>query len=89
LLGLHDLWALVAIPAATGLAEIDRRELQRFLTPIYEEWFKEKAESLCGLLEREVAGAVMASTGDALSVSEKPWRDLDTALSNMSKGDTS
>lgn len=41
-LGLGDLWAVVAIPASSGLNEVDRKQLSALLQPIIRRWFESR-----------------------------------------------
>ena len=43
LFGMHDLWALVSIPATAGLDETGRKNLTAMLTPVVSSWLESRA----------------------------------------------
>ena len=46
LFGLHDLYALVAIPATTGLKRADQKQLDDMLGPIVRTWLNNKLKEV-------------------------------------------
>ena len=46
LFGLNDLWALVSIPAAAGLSDRDRQQLETMIKPVFELWFAKRLTSV-------------------------------------------
>jgi hypothetical protein len=70
LLGLQDLYALVAIPATTGLKRADRRQLESMLGPLARTWLNSKLATVERLLEAHVTGDVLRAAEEALAASE-------------------
>ncbi len=54
LFGLHDLYALVAIPATTGLNKADRKQLEELLGPIAKTWLNSKMETVQEIFRKEI-----------------------------------
>ncbi|MGB5984796.1 MAG: hypothetical protein WBG37_05775, partial [Desulfobacterales bacterium] len=65
LFGLHDLYALVALPATSGLKKADRRQLETLLAPIAQTWFDTKTTVLKDLFETHLTGELLQQ-GEAL-----------------------
>ena len=59
LFGLHDLCALVAIPATTGLNKADRDQLENLLGPIAKAWLNSKLDTVRDIFEEEITGKVV------------------------------
>ncbi|UCD31689.1 MAG: hypothetical protein JSV38_13015 [Desulfobacterales bacterium] len=68
--GLHDLYALVAIPATTGLKKADQKQLDELLGPIVKAWLTDKLKVVKALFEQEITGAIMRAANDAIEVSD-------------------
>ncbi|MEW6184868.1 MAG: GTPase [Thermodesulfobacteriota bacterium] len=66
LFGMHDLWALVSVPASAGLDETGRKQLAEMLEPVVKRWLENRAvvvrnlfkETLSGELEGELAATL-------------------------------
>ncbi len=54
LFGLHDLYALVAIPATTGLNKADRNQLEELLGPIARAWLNSKMKTVQEIFQEEI-----------------------------------
>jgi hypothetical protein len=65
LFGLHDLYALVAIPATTGLKRADQKQLDDMLGPIVRAWLNNKLKEVKDLFEREITGAIIRAAKNA------------------------
>jgi hypothetical protein len=68
--GLHDLYALVAIPATTGLKKVDQKQLDELLGPIVKVWLNDKLKVVKELFEQEVTGAIIRAAKDAIDASD-------------------
>ena len=66
LFGLHDLYALVAIPATTGLKRTDQKQLDDMLGPIVQTWLNNKLKEVKDLFEQEITGGIIRATKDAV-----------------------
>jgi hypothetical protein len=54
LLGLNDLWALVAIPATLGLSDHERKQLEAMITPVFRAWLAQRAGAVVQLYEATI-----------------------------------
>ena len=64
--GLHDLYALVAIPATTGLKRADQKQLDNMLGPIVRAWLNNKLEEVKNLFEQEITGGIIQAAKEAV-----------------------
>ena len=83
LFGLKDLYALVAIPATTGLKKADRTQLEALLAPITRTWLDDKLNTIQTLFEEEITGGIFAAADQALVSSGKMIEDMERALSRL------
>ncbi|MGD9105873.1 MAG: hypothetical protein PVJ87_03490, partial [Desulfobacterales bacterium] len=67
LFGLHDLYALVAIPATTGLKRADQKQLNDMLGPIVQAWLNNKLKEVKDLFEQEITGGILMAAKDAMN----------------------
>ena len=70
LFGLKDLYALVAIPATTGLKKADQKQLEDPLGPIAKSWLEHKLNTIRQLFEEEISGELFSAAGDTIKASE-------------------
>ncbi|MCJ7540443.1 MAG: hypothetical protein MUO88_12345, partial [Desulfobacterales bacterium] len=70
LFGLHDLYALIAIPATTGLKKADQNQLKEMLGPIIQTWLNNKLKAVQDLFEKEITGQIIQHATDALQSSD-------------------
>lgn len=70
LFGLHDLYALIAIPATTGLKKADQNQLKEMLAPIIRTWLNNKLKAVQDLFEKEITGQIIQHATDALQSSD-------------------
>jgi len=70
LFGLHDLYALIAIPATTGLKKADQNQLKEMLSPIIQTWLNSKLKAVQDLFEKEITGPIIHRATDALQSSD-------------------
>jgi hypothetical protein len=66
LFGLHDLYALVAIPATTGLKRADQKQLDDMLGPIVRAWLNNKLKEVKNLFEQEISGGIIQAAKEAV-----------------------
>ena len=83
LFGLKDLYALVAIPATTGLKKADQKQLEILLAPITQTWLDDKLNTIQALFKEEVTGGIFASADQALERSGKMIEDVEEALAQL------
>ncbi len=65
LFGLNDLYALVAIPATSGMKKADLKQLEALLAPVARAWLTHKLTAIEALFEETITGTVL-QTGQAL-----------------------
>lgn len=70
LFGLNDLYALIAVPATTGLSKADRGRVEEMLVPIAQSWLNNKLRTLRELFEREITGGLIRAAEDAIQKTE-------------------
>jgi len=70
LFGLHDLYALVAIPATTGIKRADQKQLDDMLGPIVRAWLNNKLKEVKDLFEQEITGGIIRAAKDAVDEAE-------------------
>jgi len=70
LFGLHDLYALIAIPATTGLKKADQNQLKEMLAPIIQTWLNSKLKAVQDLFEKEITGPIIHHATDVLQSSD-------------------
>lgn len=70
LFGLHDLYALIAIPATSGLKKADQNQLKEMLGPIIQAWLNNKLQAVQNIFEKEITGPIIQHATDALQSSD-------------------
>jgi hypothetical protein len=65
LFGLHDLYALVALPATSGLKQADRAQIDALLGPVAQAWLASKLQALRDLLHESISGPVLQAADQA------------------------
>lgn len=83
--GLHDLYALVAIPATAGLQKADMKQLEEMLGPVAQSWLQHKLETINTLFETEVTGGLKRSAEEALQQAEGLSAGIQVQLTALSK----
>jgi hypothetical protein len=78
--GMHDLWALVSIPASAGLDETGRKQLSDMLEPVVRRWLENRAIIVREVFEETITGAVVEELlkmrGDLDLLIEETEREL-------------
>jgi len=83
LFGLKDLYALVAIPATTGLKKADQKQLEALLAPITQTWLDDKLNTIQALFKKEVTGGILTAADQALERSAELMAELEDTLDRM------
>ena len=83
LFGMKVLYALVAIPATTGLKKADQKQLEALLAPITQTWLGDKLNTIQALFKEEVTGGIFAAADQALEKSAKLIDDVEQTLNRM------
>jgi len=80
LFGLKDLYALVALPATTGLRKADRAQLETLMGPIAKTWLNHKLDMIQALFEDTISGQALESAVDIENQSKQQLLGLKNAL---------
>ncbi|MBC8433867.1 MAG: dynamin family protein [Desulfobacterales bacterium] len=83
--GLHDLYALVAIPATSGLKKADQNQLDAMLGPIVQTWLSNKLADIHTLFEQEITGGIIRAATDALASSQDLIGQIEINLDSCEK----
>ncbi len=65
--GLNDLCALIAIPASSGLNELDRKYLEKMLGPATKQWFNLRSEMVKQFLRQKITNQFLEESGRILA----------------------
>lgn len=79
-LGLHDLYALVAIPATAGVSKADRRQLEQLLHPLAQTWLGHKFSKVQQLFEQRITGSLIKTAQTAQDALAPLLVEIDQAL---------
>ena len=85
LFGLHDLYALVAIPATTGLKKADKKQLDDMLGPIVQTWLNNKLTAVQDLFEQEITGGIIGVAKQAIDESDKMINQIEVSIKACGK----
>jgi Dynamin family len=85
LFGLHDLYALIAIPATTGLKRADQTQLKEMLGPIIQAWLNSKLNAVKELFEKEITGNIFQIAEDTLKSSGALIQRIDANIAECRK----
>jgi len=80
LFGLKDLYALVALPATTGLRKADRAHLESLMRPIAKTWLNHKLAMIQSLFEDTISGSTLESAEKIRTDTEKRLKEIERAL---------
>ena len=89
LFGLHDLYALVAIPATTGLKRADQQQLDDMLAPIVRAWLNNKLKEVKDLFEQEITGGIIRTAKDAVDEADTLINQIQANIEACKKAITS
>jgi hypothetical protein len=89
LFGMHDLWALVSVPASAGMDENTRRNLTDMLAPVVSRWFENRAAIAADLFEDQIAGKLLETLQQLASSASGQIEEIDTILGTLQGADRS
>ena len=89
LFGLHDLYALVAIPATTGLKKADQKQIEAMLGPIVQAWLNDKLKTVQDIFEEEITGEIIQTAKDTLADSEQLLKEIEVSIETCGRAMTS
>ena len=78
--GMHDLWALVSIPASAGLDETGRQRLSDMLEPVVKKWLENRAYIVRRLFEETLSGAVTREVYETAETAEVLLKRIEAEL---------
>jgi hypothetical protein len=81
LFGIKDLYALVAIPATTGLRKADQAQLQEMVGPIAKTWLNNKLDTIQMLFNKHITGAIIEKSNLILSDSDNLLKEIESTIS--------
>lgn len=84
LFGLKDLYALVALPATSGLRTADRAQLEALIGPIAKTWLNNKLEVIQTIFQDTISGETLEKAERIYSGSDRYINDLNRLLANCS-----
>ena len=80
LFGLKDLYALVALPATSGLRTADQVQLEALIGPIAETWLNHKLEVIQTIFQDTISGETLAKANRIYSEADRHITDLNRVL---------
>jgi hypothetical protein len=83
--GLHDLYALIAIPATAGMSKADRKQLEQLLAPLARTWLAHKYAAVRQLFATHITGRVLESVHSAKEKAAELSTEIDAALKECSQ----
>jgi hypothetical protein len=78
--GMHDLWALVSIPASAGLDETGRQRLSDMLEPVLKKWVENRALIVRRLFEETLSGEVTRKVDETAATAEDLLKRMEAEL---------
>ncbi len=81
--GLHDLYALIAIPATAGMSKADRKQLEQLLAPLARTWLAHKFAAVRQLFEAHITGRLLDSVRSAQKRAAELTVEIDAALKTI------
>jgi len=80
LFGLKDLYALVALPATSGLRTADQAQLETLIGPIAKTWLNHKLEVIQTIFQNTISGKTLAKADQVYSDAGRHIVDLNRVL---------
>jgi hypothetical protein len=79
LFGLHDLYALIAIPATAGMSKADRSQLEQLLAPLARTWLEHKFQTVRAIFEDHITGPIFSRLATAQEQISGLLQEIDAA----------
>ncbi len=83
LLGLNDLYALIAIPATAGLKKADQQQMAQMLAPVARTWLTHKLQAVQVLFEQQITGRVLTRARTAYAQATRELDQIDRDLETL------
>jgi hypothetical protein len=80
LFGMHDLWALVSIPASAGIDDSGRQRLSDMLEPVVKKWVENRAHIVRQLFEETLSGGVAREVDETTATAEALLKRIEAEL---------
>ena len=84
LFGLKDLYALIAIPAASGIKKADQKQLESLLEPIARTWLTHKVKAVQQLFRQEITGGVIHTAEQTLDHATRLAQTIENDIHRIS-----
>jgi hypothetical protein len=78
--GMHDLWALVSVPASAGLDETGRQRLSDMLEPVVKKWVENRAFIVRRLFEETLSGTISREVDETAETAEVLLKRIEAEL---------
>ncbi|UCF93017.1 MAG: dynamin family protein [Desulfobacterales bacterium] len=88
LFGAKDFYALLAIPATTGIKKADQKQLETMLAPIAQTWFNHKLKTVQMLFEQNISGSILRTAQEAIVDAERLTAEIEADLTEWTQGVT-
>ena len=85
LFGLHDLWALAALPASTGLNEAQRKQAESLLRPVAEAWSAARSMQVQRVFQDQISGSLTRASGCVVVSAQDLLRRVESSLAECRK----
>jgi hypothetical protein len=85
LFGLQDLYALIAIPATSGMRQADRKQLEHLLTPVAGAWLANKLQVVEALFREHISGEILDLAAAAFQNTDAQITQAEQALAACQK----
>ena len=83
LFGLKDLYALIAIPATSGLKKADQRQLEALMAPIARTWLQHKVRAVGQLFREMITGTVLSTAAETLDRSGRLIENIEANVARI------
>ncbi len=83
LFGLHDLYALIAIPATSGLKKADRDQLRQVLEPVARSWLENRLKLVENLFFREITAKILPAADKIQREGRRLLEEVETILAEL------
>jgi hypothetical protein len=88
LFGAKDLYALLAIPATTGMKKADRKQVEVMLAPIVQTWLSDKFKTVQNIFEQYITGDIIRTAEESIAAAEHMAAGVENNLQICLKGAT-
>jgi hypothetical protein len=83
LFGMHDLWALVSIPASAGMDETGRKDLSDMLEPVVKGWIENRALIVEKVFNETISGRIIQHMEETSLSAEKLIREAEETIESF------